>query len=132
MKRSWRFIIEIKNPNEESFSTFPGPVLLIGGPGTGKTYQLAKRVKYLFEESGARADEVAVITFTNEAAKNMHNELSNKNIDIPKEKHPKIISTMHRIIRFTHSMDCPSSLHGNRIIFLIIMKPKIINKQYNY
>lgn len=70
---------------------------MIGGPGTGKTYQLAKRVKYLFEESGARADEVAVITFTNEAAKNMHNELSNKNIDIPKEKHPKIISTMHSL-----------------------------------
>jgi len=70
---------------------------LIGGPGTGKTYQLAKRVKYLIEESGARADEVAVITFTNEAVRNMHNELSNKKIDIPKEKHPKIISTMHSL-----------------------------------
>lgn len=70
---------------------------MIGGPGTGKTYQLAKRVKYLIEKSGARANEVAVITFTNEAARNMRNELSNKKIDIPKEKHPKIISTMHSL-----------------------------------
>ena len=70
---------------------------MLGGPGTGKTYQLAKRVKYLIEESGARADEVAVITFTNEAARNMHNELSKKGIDLPKEKRPKIISTMHSL-----------------------------------
>ena len=89
--------MEIKNPLEESYSTYPGPILLLAGPGTGKTYQLAKRIKYLIEEFGAKPDEIAVITFTNEAARNMHNELSKKGIDLPKEKRPKIISTMHSL-----------------------------------
>jgi superfamily I DNA/RNA helicase len=69
----------------------------LAGPGTGKTYQLAKRIKYLIEEAGAKPDEIAVITFTNEAARNMRNELAKKEIDLPKEKCPKIISTMHSL-----------------------------------
>ena len=87
-------MIEIKKPLD-SYQEYPGPILLLAGPGTGKTWQLAMRVKYLIQERKATPDEVAVITFTNEAARNMRDELSEKDI-------PSIISTMHSL--------------GNRII----------------
>lgn len=71
--------------------------MLIAGPGTGKTYQLAKRIKYLIEERNVEPEEIAVITFTKEATKNMYDELSKGENVIPREKYPKIISTMHSL-----------------------------------
>ena len=40
-----------------------GPALLLAGPGTGKTYTLGLRLKYLIEELEIPPDEVTVITF---------------------------------------------------------------------
>jgi len=70
---------------------------LLAGPGTGKTHQLAMRVKYLVEELEAKPGEIAVITFTTEAARNMRERLSRKDINIPKESHPNIIATTHKL-----------------------------------
>lgn len=71
--------------------------MLLAGPGTGKTYQLAKRIKYLIEERNIEPDEIAVITFTKEATKNMYDKLSKGENAIPLEKYPKIISTIHSL-----------------------------------
>ena len=54
-----------------------GPLLLLAGPGTGKTYRLGKRIKYLIEEKRASPDEITVITFTSASAKNMRDKISN-------------------------------------------------------
>ena len=40
-----------------------GPVLLIAGPGTGKTHQLAKRIRYLVDKN-VDPMTISVITFT--------------------------------------------------------------------
>ena len=50
---------------------FPGPVLLLAGPGTGKTHTLALRTKWLVEQQHVSPDEITIITFTGEAARNM-------------------------------------------------------------
>ena len=89
-------MIEIQEPHN-SFKEFPGPVLILSGPGTGKTYQLGLRVKFLIEKLKANPNEITIITFTKEAARNMREKLSNEEINIPKEKHPEIISTMHSL-----------------------------------
>ena len=47
------------------------PLLILAGPGFGKTYTLAYKIKYLVENRKIRPDEISVITFTNEAAINM-------------------------------------------------------------
>jgi superfamily I DNA/RNA helicase len=91
-----RDVIEITHPLL-SYKEFPGPVLLLAGPGTGKTYQLAMRVKYLVEDRSATPEEMTVITFTNEAARNMRERLSEEDIDIPSDRKPAIISTMHSL-----------------------------------
>lgn len=80
-----------------SYQEFPGPILLLAGPGTGKTFQLAKRIKFLIEELNADPDEIAVITFTKEAARNMRERLTHSDINIGPEKTPKTIQTMHSL-----------------------------------
>lgn len=89
-------MIDIIEPLK-SYKEFPGPVLVLAGPGTGKTYQLGKRVKFLISEHKAEPDEIAVITFTNDAARNMREALTHKDIAIPRESQPEIISTMHSL-----------------------------------
>jgi DNA helicase II / ATP-dependent DNA helicase PcrA len=89
-------VIEIEDPLK-SFEEFPGPILLLAGPGTGKTYQLAKRVKFLIEDKKADPEEITIITFTNEAARNMRERLAQSDIGIPPEKIPETILTMHSL-----------------------------------
>src|SRR4030042_864876 len=81
----------------QSFREYPGPILVLAGPGTGKTWQLAMRVKYLVEQRAATPDEMAVITFTNEAARNMRERLAKEDIAIPRARVPALICTMHSL-----------------------------------
>src|SRR4051812_14545178 len=45
-----------------------GPVLVLAGPGAGKTYCLAERIRYLMEVRGADPARICAFTFTNKAA----------------------------------------------------------------
>ena len=89
-------MIEIERPLT-AYKKYPGPILLLAGPGTGKTYQMAKRIKFLIEELKADPSEISIITFTIEAARNMRERLTHADIDLPKDRHPEIISTMHSL-----------------------------------
>jgi len=89
------------------------PVLILAGPGMGKTYALAYKIKYLVKDNDGKKikpDEVTVIAFTNEAAVNMREKISmegDKNVYIEQELRPSVICTMHklghRIIKDNHS-----------------------------
>lgn len=86
-----------------------GPLLLLAGPGTGKTYNLGKRIKYLVEEKGVPSESITVITFTAAAATNMKSKIADQTKEdqcIPHEKHPRNICTMHslgfKILREKH------------------------------
>jgi DNA helicase-2/ATP-dependent DNA helicase PcrA len=83
-----------------------GPLLLLAGPGTGKTYQLSRRIKFLVEEQQVNPKEITVITFTAAAAANMRARISDPRRPetfIQKNLQPESICTMHslgfRIIR---------------------------------
>lgn len=44
------------------------PVLVLAGPGAGKTFCLIERIRFLVEQRGLDADRICVFTFTNKAA----------------------------------------------------------------
>ena len=54
-----------------------GPGSTTRCPGTGKTYILGLRLKYLIEDQEEDPDDITGITFTSEAAKNMQARISN-------------------------------------------------------
>lgn len=86
--------------NSDNVHELPGPVLLLAGPGTGKTHRLAKRVKYLVEVRQAQPDEIAVVTFTAAAAQNMRSRLSDDSrpeLHVPYPSQPKLICTLHSL-----------------------------------
>lgn len=79
------------------------PVLILAGPGMGKTYALGYKIKYLIKDNGGKKvepSEIAVITFTNEAAINMRKRISledDKKLYIEPELQPSVICTMHKL-----------------------------------
>lgn len=86
--------------NSDDLHTIRGPALLLAGPGTGKTYRLAMRIKHLIEQVGVAPQEITVITFTAPAAKNMRDKISDETrpeLYLPYRSQPKAITTMHSL-----------------------------------
>ena len=59
-----------------------GPMLLLAGPGSGKTTVLIHRIKYMIQHHGIRPEHILVITFTKAAA----NEMKIRKVVIPAAK----------------------------------------------
>lgn len=86
--------------SSDDLHTIPGPALLLAGPGTGKTFRLAKRIRYLVEELEVPPSEITVITFTAAAAKNMRDKISDETrpeLFLPYRSQPRAITTMHSL-----------------------------------
>jgi superfamily I DNA/RNA helicase len=73
------------------------PTLVLAGPGAGKTYLLADRIKRLLD-SGVEKDTITVLTFGRDANRHMIEELLKPDGDfsIPWDNLPHI-STMHSL-----------------------------------
>jgi uncharacterized protein (TIGR00375 family) len=73
-----------------------GPLLIVAGPGTGKTLTLAHRIAYLLQKGGARPEQILAVTFTNKAAQEMAGRLS-KIFDGSKVLNGVTIKTFHAL-----------------------------------
>ncbi len=52
-----------------------GPVLVIAGPGTGKTHMLTTRIGYILQQTDAQPENILCLTFTDAAAHTMRKRL---------------------------------------------------------
>ena len=95
-------MFEFGNANDDQKQAIlhtEGPVLIIAGPGTGKTFTLVKRITYLVVEKNVKPEEIMVVTFTEKAARELITRVSNEfikygvNINI----HEMYIGTFHSV-----------------------------------
>ncbi len=64
--------LQLMNPSQRCAVCHPGgPVQVIAGPGSGKTFTIVKRLQYLIEVQKISPENILVITFTKAAAKEM-------------------------------------------------------------
>ena len=69
-----------------------GPLLILAGPGTGKTRTLTHRIAHLITNKGIPPEEILAVTFTNRAANEMKERLVKL---IPQAADVVLVTTFH-------------------------------------
>lgn len=83
------------NPSQQEAVTFgEGPLLLLAGPGSGKTFTITQRILYLLRERQVAPERLLVITFTREAALSMKQRFAQIS---PQEAHAVNFGTFHSV-----------------------------------
>ena len=70
--------MELDRHQKNAAETNEGSVLVIAGPGAGKTSVIVERAAYLIEHCKTSPSELVLVTFTRKAAKEMRSRLKER------------------------------------------------------
>ena len=88
------------NPQQlEAILATDGPLLIIAGPGSGKTFTLVERIVYLITHKGVAPESLLVVTFTDKAARELTARISNRlaELNIQFNLNEMYLGTFHSI-----------------------------------
>ena len=88
------------NPQQlEAILATDGPVLIIAGPGSGKTFTLVERIVYLITQKSVAPESLLVVTFTDKAARELTTRISNRlaELNIQFNLNEMYLGTFHSI-----------------------------------
>src|SRR5438034_8845773 len=88
------FAHELNEKQQEAVKTVAGPLLMVAGPGSGKTRVLTYRIAHLVAECGVAAESCLAITFTRRAAAEMRERLARL---LPQDAERVAIHTFHSL-----------------------------------
>lgn len=89
--------MSLPTPTEEQQAAIKhlgSPLIVLAGPGTGKTTVLALRVLFLLNQGLAVSEQILAVTFTTKAAAEMRDRLIR--YGLPEKQHPGI-ATLHAV-----------------------------------
>jgi len=95
-------ILDDLNPEQlEAVLSDESPLVVVAGPGTGKTRVLVSRIAHLLSQGTVKADEVIAVTFTNKSAREIEERLDT------------IVGTSAaKPVKGRGGVRCPESLEG--------------------
>ena len=65
----------LNKAQKEAVEYLEGPLLVLAGPGTGKTQLLSSKVEYILKNTDATPESILCLTFTDSGAQNMRDRL---------------------------------------------------------
>jgi len=86
------------NPQQrEAARHIDGPLLVLAGAGSGKTRVITRKIAYLIEQCGIPARNIAALTFTNKAAREMKNRVAELMASRDASARGLMVSTFHNL-----------------------------------
>jgi DNA helicase II / ATP-dependent DNA helicase PcrA len=120
-------VLQDLNPaQQEAVQTIQGPVLVLAGPGSGKTRVLTHRIAYLIQVCGVPAYRILAVTFTNKAAREMIMRLQSL---IGESTSQLTMGTFHAIcVRILRRDGQPVGVGSNLVIYDADDQRRLITK----